>query len=244
MFIEKKNQTIDDNNNIFYKHLVYCNKKYYLSTEMKQAKINNKIVYFCNNHNTTKLSNKFDHNGRKKKISFCESKIIYDKLEKKFILINEHSDLCNKIQYPKYENSLEIEKEINNYEDFKITIENILKNNIFITFKEYINNIYKIYDESKYNFDFPLTMVKNKYYNWRNKARVFSIESIYDKPTTKNGKNFLRSSVYKLLYKENGNNLFIHKHIIYISDFFIRKLQNIIIHLFLYLIIKLKNKYI
>ena len=72
-------------------------------------------------------------------------------------------------------------------------------------------------------------MVKNKYYNWRNKARVFSIESIYDKPMTKNGKNFLRSSVYKLLYKENGNNLFIHKHIIYISDFFIRKLQNIII---------------
>ena len=98
-------------------------------------------------------------------MSFCESKIIYDKLEKKFILINEHSDLCNKIQYPKYENSLEIEKEINNYEDFKITKENILKNNIFITFKEYINNIYKIYEESKYNFDFPLTMVKNKYYN-------------------------------------------------------------------------------
>ena len=171
-------------------------------------------------------------------MSFCEAKIIYDKSEKKFFLMNGHSDLCNKIQYPKYENSLEIEKEINNYEDFKITIENILKNNIFISFKEYINNIYKIYEESKYNFDFPLSMVKNKYYNWRNKSRVFSIESIYDKPTTKNGKNFLRSSVYKLLYKENGNNLFIHKHIIYISDFFIRKLQTIIIQQNKYL----KNK--
>ena len=112
---------------------------------MKQAKINKKIVYFCNNHNTTKLSNKFDSKGRKKKMSFCEAKIIYDKSEKKFFLMNGHSDLCNKIQYPKYENSLEIEKEINNYENLKITVENVLKNNIFITFKRSILIIFTKY---------------------------------------------------------------------------------------------------
>ena len=37
---------------------------------------------------------------------------------------------------------------------------------------------------------------------------------------------FLRISTYKLLYKADGKTLFKHEHIIFMSNYFIRKLQN------------------
>ena len=64
--IEKFNKNFDNNNLIYYKHLKYCNKKFYILSNNNQIKNNDHIVYYCNNHNTYKYSNIINSKGTKK----------------------------------------------------------------------------------------------------------------------------------------------------------------------------------
>ena len=112
--------------------------------------------------------------------------------------------------------------EINRYEEYKKELNQILELNTYITFKDFLNVANEIYENNFLNFDFPIIMVKNKYYNWRNKSNKFKKESIYHNNMTKNNNIFLRNSTYKF-YQANGKTFFKHEHIIFISNYFIRK---------------------
>ena len=56
--------------------------------------------------------------------------------------------------------------EINRYEEYKKELNQILELNTYITFKDFLNVANEIYENNFLNFDFPIIMVKNKYYNW------------------------------------------------------------------------------
>ena len=42
---------------------------------------------------------------------------------------------------------------------------------------------------------------------------------------TNNNKPFLRDYTYKTIYTKDGNSIINHEHVIYISDFYIKKLR-------------------
>ena len=90
------NKDFDVNNLCYYKHLKYCNKKFYILNNNNQIKINDHIIYYCNNHNTYKFNNIINSKGSKKNFSICNAKIVYYKQLNKYILYNEHSDQCIK----------------------------------------------------------------------------------------------------------------------------------------------------
>ena len=63
-------------------------------TKRKLAAEKNILYYYCNNHSTTRLSTD------NKKHSICNSKIAYDKSNKQYILLEEHSNQCLNIIKP------------------------------------------------------------------------------------------------------------------------------------------------
>ena len=96
-----------------YKKIKYVNKPYYLMTKTKLAAEKNILYYYCNNHSTKRLSTD------NKKHSICNSKIAYDKSNKQYILLEEHSNQCLNIIKPVDEIMISSSNLINNYSNFK-----------------------------------------------------------------------------------------------------------------------------
>ena len=96
-FIETEGKINLDKNFFCYKTLNYAGKKYVLSTEKISLNITNLISYYCSLHRTTKFSNEFDKNNKKKKICLCNGKIIYDKKANLYYLSCENSIKCNNV---------------------------------------------------------------------------------------------------------------------------------------------------
>ena len=48
------------------------------------------IYYYCQLHRTTKLSNAFDKNNKKKKINACNGKILYKKDTQGYFICKGH----------------------------------------------------------------------------------------------------------------------------------------------------------
>ena len=58
-----------------YKTLNYAGKKYILTTKKKSLNYTNLISYYCSLHRTTKFTNEFDKNNKKKKICYVMVKL-------------------------------------------------------------------------------------------------------------------------------------------------------------------------
>ena len=67
-------------------------------------------------------------------------------------------------------------------------------------------------------------MYSNIYYNWRKSSNVFKKSSIFDNQKTLDGNQFMRDYCITMLYKKNNKDVFQHEHIIFVSDYFIKKL--------------------
>ena len=67
-FIETEGKINLEKNLICYKTLNYAGKRFNLSTKKNSLNNTNLISYYCNLHRTTKFSNEFDKNNKKKKI--------------------------------------------------------------------------------------------------------------------------------------------------------------------------------
>ena len=78
-FIEAEGKINLEKNLFCYKTLNYSGKKFNLSTKKNSLNKTKLISYYCSLHRTTKFSNEFDKNNKKKKICLCNGKIIYEK---------------------------------------------------------------------------------------------------------------------------------------------------------------------
>ena len=65
--------------NFYYQNIKYANKKFNASYNKKEGLKRDIKYYYCKYHRTTKKSNLFTKNNKKKKISLCDAKIKYDK---------------------------------------------------------------------------------------------------------------------------------------------------------------------
>lgn len=90
--------------------------KIYLMIKGKYILNNKELNYYCNNNNTTK--NSIDGT----KHSICKCIIKYNKVDGNYYIINGHSEECLSIIKQKYENIQDIDKEIANYNDYKILL--------------------------------------------------------------------------------------------------------------------------
>jgi len=122
---------------------------------------NNELNYYCNNNNTTK--NSIDG----KKHSICKCIIKYNKCYGNYYFINRHSEDCLAIRKQKYENIEDIDKEIANYNDYKILLTIKLQKNPLIKVDEFKKRPSEIWSNSEYNFDLKVNAIKNIYYQWK-----------------------------------------------------------------------------
>ena len=124
----------------------------------------------------------------------------------------------------KFDNYQSINLEISNYKNFRDNLIEFLKLNPIITYQDFIKEAQNIYDKNKCNFEVKKNTYSNIYYEWRKKSNVFSKFSIFDNKYTLNQKLYLRDYTFKGIYSKNGKNIIEHEHIIYVSDFYIKKM--------------------
>ena len=207
---------------IYYKHLLFQGKKYYLMTKNSDVLKYNDLYYYCNNHRTTKLSEKLDNKGNKLRISICNSKIKYERDIDKYIFCEDHSEECDNLERAKITNIMEVKTGINNYENFTEALKEYLNKFPMITFHEFKVYAQNLYNEKNLELELNNSYYSNLYYNWRKKSRVFTKYSLFDNQLTDNGKQYMRDYTLTMLYKKNNKSQFQHEHVIYISDYFIK----------------------
>ena len=212
--------------NFWYKKFNYLGKSYIQMTKTKQGKNKDYIIYYCNKHFTTIDSNKYSNDGKKLKVSKCYSRIFYFKEREEYIIDWLHSDFCNKIVKEEYENKADIEAEVNNYKEFRKQVKEWLDKNPVIKYRDFKKKAISFYFKCQCNFEIKENTFKNIYYSWRKETPLYKKQSIFKFNKTIDNFQYLRDYNYTFIYNESGKKLFLHEHIIYCSDYFIKKLRN------------------
>ena len=157
--IEDNIQKGNTSDNFWYKKIKYVNKPYYL---MKKQNLQLKrLYYYCNNHSTTRLSTD------NKKHSICNSKIAYDKSNKQYILLEEHSNQCLNIIKPVVEIMISSSNLINNYSNFKAELIKQLERHPFQNYSTFCKTATNLYNKDSYEFSLTPSNFKNIYYPWK-----------------------------------------------------------------------------
>ena len=212
-------------NNFWYKKFKYLNKKYNMSSKYKSALNKEYVIYYCHYHWTYIESEKYNEKGKKLRSSKCYSRVYYYKNLHKYLMDWGHSEFCDKLNIPKYENYADIEGEISNYKEFKNDIIKYLNSHPIIKYTEYKKKEHKLYYKNHCNFRININTLKNIYYNWRKENIIFKKYSIFEFNKTKNGFEYLKDYSYTYIYNKSGKTHFLHEHAIFCSDFFIKKLR-------------------
>ena len=178
--------------------------------------------YYCQLHRTTKLINTFDKNNKKKKINACNGKILYKKDTQEYFICNGHSAKCLELGKTIYDNSEDVNYEINNYKKFKEVLFEYLNKNPLIKYKDFRITATKLYDESNCNFKVENYTFSNIYYTWRSKSNLFNKFSIFINNKTNSGNLYLIDYSHKYIYNEYWKKLFANEYVIFISDYFIK----------------------
>ena len=217
---DEKNKEI-----LYYRKIKFQDKKFTLFTKKSEILKYNNLYYYCINHRTSKTSTDLDKKGVKKRICICNSKIEYEKNNNKYIFCKLNSKDCDDLVKEKYMNFREIKKEINNYEEFKNELLNYLKEYPVISYNDFKIYGKDLYNKSEFEFEINNNFYSNIYYNWRKTSNVFTKYSIFDNQLTIDNKQYLRDYTLTMLYNKNNISLFNHEHLIYVSDYFIKKLS-------------------
>ena len=183
------------------------------------------MYYYCVNHRTTKTSEKIDIKGNKKRINICDCRIHYAKNRDIYLFLKDHSKECYNLVKEIPINILEVNKEISNYQKFRNFLKEYLGKNPNINFNDFRKEGDKLYTEKNYQFSLGENFYSNIYYNWRKLSNAFNKFSIFENQKTLDDKQLLRDFTVTILYNKNNNTTFQHEHIIYISDYFIKKLN-------------------
>ena len=224
-FIEQEGKINVNKNTICFKKITYAGKLYNISTKKCNIEKTDLISYYCSLHRTTKYSNVFDKNNKKKKVCLCNGKIIYDKKIKKYFLSCEHSKKCDDLIKEKFDNFQNINLEINNYKNFRNGLIEFLNVNPMITYPDFVKESYKIYNNNNCTFDIKEHTFSNIYYNWRKTSNLHNKFCIFTNLYTNNNELFMRDYALTCLYSTKGTNMFYHEHIIFISNYFIKKIS-------------------
>ena len=155
---------------------------------------------------------------------FCEAKIdlLVDINEnitnsnQKFKIIKDHSYECYKLEKINFEN----EEKINEWEEFKNKSINYLNNTqVEFNINLAIDNLKKIYDESKYDFIFDKVKMKKLIKNWQRNSIKFSMYTIFEKNNIYNNKGeiFLRDFRFFYNYEENKSEPVLNKYAIWMD---------------------------
>ena len=210
---------------IYYRKLEFSGKKFYLSTKKDELEMNRDLYYYCINHRTTKTSDKIDAKGNKKRINICDSRIHYNKNRDVYLFLQDHSKECDNLVKEIPTNFLEINKEISNYQEFRKNLKEYLGKNPNTNFNDFKKEADKLYAKNNFQFSIGEHFYSNIYYNWRKLSNAFNKYSIFENQKTLDDKQLLRDFSQTILYNKNNNSTFQHEHIIYISDYFIKKLN-------------------
>ena len=187
-------------------------------TKTKLAAEKNILYYYCNNHSTTRLSTD------NKKHSICNSKIAYDKSNKQYILLEEHSNQCLNIIKPVDEIMISSSNLINNYSNFKAELIKQLERHPFQNYSTFCKTATNLYNKDSYEFSLTPNTFKNIYYPWKNNSLLFTKFSVFGNDKTNLKEQFLRDYTYTYYYDDKGKKLKKHEHFIFISNFQIRKI--------------------
>ena len=82
-----------------------------------------------------------------------------------------------------------------------------------------------LYNENLLNFNIVNNFYSNIYYNWRKNSNAYTKFSIFDNQLTIGGTQLLRDYNLTMVYNKSNKSMFQHEHIIFISDYFIKKLN-------------------
>ena len=217
-------ELIDNPGKKYFKNIEFQGKKFMKYTKTKDIIKYNRVYYYCKNHRTSKLSDQLDNKGNKKRINLCNAKIKYDIIKNLYSFFGQHSEECESTFKSEILNKAEIDVEINNYEEFRESLKNYLKNYPIVTFSEFKKYGQELYYKKENNFSINNNMYSNIYYNWRKSSNLFKKSSIFDNQKTLDGNQFMRDYCITMLYKKNNKDVFQHEHIIFVSDYFIKKL--------------------
>ena len=83
----------------------------------------------------------------------------------------------------------------------------------------------KFYNKIKCKFDIKQHTFHNIFKSWKANTKLYTKFSVLENCLTRDNKQYLKDYNYNLIYNQNGKQQFIHEHMIFISNFFIRKLN-------------------
>ena len=211
--------------NYWYSKINVLGKPFYQMTRKDKAESYPYIIYYCNLHNTTVNSTLVDKNGKKIKIPKCNFRVYYEKNTESFYLETNHSIFCENRKKQNYQNLANINAEVSNYQQFRKDLIKYLEFNPVIKYNEFKIKANKLYYKNNCNFEIKDNTFKNIYYNWRKNSNVNTKYSVFKNSLTKNKKNLLRDYCYCLLYNHTWKKQIKHEHMIFCSDYFIKKLR-------------------
>ena len=150
----------------------------------------------------------------------------YNRNKNIYVMYNNHSEKCISLNKIIYDNSKDINIEVENSKKYREIIISKLRENPLMTYTNFKKLASPLYRNNDYNFELKLNTIKNIYYCWRNNAFVFKKYSIFENNKTLNNKIFLRDYCNTYIYETSGNKIYNHEHAIFISPFQLHKLIN------------------
>jgi uncharacterized protein with FMN-binding domain len=223
LFIEYTKKYSDYKNTWWPVKVTYGGKKYYVAshTSYLNNPKTNVLYYFCVNHrlNTPYKKMLFGNKNYNGKLKFIRN-------TNEFYIIHKHNEICDIKNKKVYDNLANIEKEINNFSNYKEALISFLNKNPLIGYNAFKKKAVNIYLKNEYEFCIKKNTLTNIYYSWRNQSKIFSWTSIYDNITTQDNKFFLRDEQTSLIFDIEKKQYYWHKHILWISPIFIKALQN------------------
>ena len=200
----------------------YSNKKYYLMTKLNQITENgiNHLNYYCNNHrlNTSNKKIYFKNNS-------CDGQIQYIRDKNKFFFTHKHNSLCNAISITNTENIAETNENIKNYNDLKDLLTNYLNKHPLINLRSFKKIAIEFFLKGNYDFTITKHSFKNLYYTWKRNSKIFSWFSIFDNCYIKDNTIFLKDVANSYIYNAKGDGMFWHRHILWASNFHIKRMR-------------------
>ena len=149
-YIDYEKKFSNDNKCWWPTKLAYGGKKYYLASHSSYAsrKTTNNLFYFCTNHRINTINKKFLFGNNK-----CNRKIEYERKNNKFYLVYPHNDICDKKNIKKYDNTADIQENIENFESFKSTLINFLNKNPLASYNKLKKTAIKLFLKSLCSFN-------------------------------------------------------------------------------------------
>ena len=155
---------------------------------------------------------------------FCRGEIKYYIDNNIYILINMHSNACDK--FNKDDNEINGNKEYISWKKYKYKLLTYLESQQYINKKEFINYSITEFNKNSYNFNFDIARINNLFYNWKSNSIKFTKYYLLENPKTLSNRDYLKTYINKSIYSSKLKKNFKLEYFIYITDFFINKIKN------------------